>query len=1056
MRRLLRHDNRTQEPRTWHAVRLWLAGIAAVVVLALQGVFTTAMASAAPTPAQPSSNPPPTYAASNHVLRVGWFERGKSFLDYENEYGVHQGLNPDYLHHIAAPQGVALTYRYYDTIPAMMDALARGDIDVIPGMLDDPARDAHFWVSPTYSTQQVGVVTRMNSPAVQSISALDGSRIASEIGSVSRQRLQALLPHAQFVDVESAHEGIAAVAQGHADAYVGLQTLNQASIAQHGLGTLRSDPLHGVAIDLHFLARRDDAATIALIQRGLASLTSSQRATIESNWLAGLPALPANPLAEPGPAQRQWLHQHTTLKIGIYSFKPPYDFLDDTNRWRGIGASILSAFAIAHHVRLEPVLLNTLDDPLEALRSGEVDAITAVPVHNVPPEAAWVSQAYDSVPWVLVSRAGAAHVSTRIGAQWWRVSHLSPTPRLSAEQIVNYVTSDDAIEALEKGEVDAAYVNSVAANRIAGELKSGQWVIDKDFSASEQIGFAVASGNTPLLQLLDDFIAAYSPDQLQDMARSNHPTTPVSIGYNPATVFKVALPIALASACLFAILLWAYRRVRRAGQLATRAQVEAEAARQRAEQADRAKSTFLATMSHEIRTPLSGIVGVVDILQTTPVSAYQRHYLDLARQSAKLLMGIINDILDLSRIDAGKLAIHAAPVDIYPLAEHVSGLYQPLAQDKGIGFFMSVMPHFEKRIVIDEMRILQILTNLLGNAIRFTDSGWVHVKLTCRYHRRVPMLTISVVDTGIGMPANFQAHLFESFVQADGSASRRAGGSGLGLSIVKRLVDLMHGSIVVDSHVGKGTRVDVAIPFTWDETDAAVASGRTRVSNRRRYRIEVRTRAIQAALTAWQNHLGMTTEIAPDDADVSIVEREAGRLFVSGAGTTDTPMICSSMLANVDRLEAEAISPVPAGPAGPIPPSTKDSLRILVAEDNDINRDIIVQQLSTLGVGARTAVDGMDALEQWRHDPPEIMLVDCQMPRMDGYELIRRIREAEHGTGQHTIAIAITANASTEDERQCLTAGMDDFLSKPLTRQKLDDMLRKWRVIGSDALSPTQ
>ncbi len=674
MRRLLLHDDRKHElrRRIRHVVRLVLAGVAALLVtltaLTIHDACAAVVASAtvAMAPALASSASSST-ATRNHVLRIGWFERGKSFLDYESEYGVHQGLNPDYLHHIAAPQGVALTYRYYETIPAMTAALERGDIDVVPGMLDDRSRDAHFWVSPTYSTQQLGVVMRMGSPAVQSISALDGARIASEIGSVSRLRLQALLPHVKFVDVASAHEGIAAVAQGRADAYVGLQTLNQASIAQHGLGTLRSDPLPGLAIALHFLARREDAATIALIQQGLSSLTPSQRAAIESNWRSSLPALPAMPVAQPDPAQLQWLRQHAMLKIGIYSLKEPYDFFDDTNRWRGIGASILSAFAIAHHVRLEPILLNTLDDPLEALRSGQVDAIAAVPISNVPADAAWVTQAYDSVPWILISRVGSEHSPARVGVQWWRVSHLSPAPRLSPQRIVNYVTSDDAIDALQKGEIDAAYVNLVAANRIAGELKRGHLVVDKTFSATEQIGFAVAPGNAPLQQLLNDFIAAYGHGQLQDMARSDHPT-PVSIGYNPATVFKVALPIALTAAGLFAILLWAFQRVRRAGRLAAQAKADADAARQRAEQADLAKSTFLATMSHEIRTPLSGIVGVVDILQATTLSTYQRHYLDLARQSAKLLMGIINDVLDLSKIEAGKLSIDTAPTNVYMLA----------------------------------------------------------------------------------------------------------------------------------------------------------------------------------------------------------------------------------------------------------------------------------------------------------------------------------------------------------------------------------------------------
>jgi len=1025
---------------------LWLA-VVAMLALIHQSVCTADSTPARAAPMDMASAP--TELASAHVLRVGWFERGKSFLDYENEYGIHQGLNPDYLHHIAAPQGVALTYRYYDTIPAMMAALERGDIDVVPSMLDDSSRAAHFWVSPTYSTQQVGLAMRLGSPKVQTIQALDGERIACETGSISRQRLTALLPHAQFVDVDSAHDGIAAVAEGRADVYVGLQTLNLATIAQHGLGTLRSDPLPGVNIDLHFLTRRDDAASIAVIQHGLASLSASERATLEANWLTSLPTLPNAPIAPASPAQLQWLRDHATLKIGIYSFQEPYDFLDDTNRWRGIGASILSAFAIARHVRLEPILLNALDDPLDALRSGEVDVIASVPIEHIALEQAAVTRPYDSVPWVLLESADAKHMPAHIAAQEWRVSHLSPVPKLSPDQIVNYVTSDDALEALIKGEVDAAYVNLVAANRVTAELKSGRLTVDKTFSATEQIGFAVAAGNLPLQTLLNDFIGAYSRGQLQDLARRNHPT-PVSIGYNLTTVLKVALPVLFVSASLFGILLWAYRRVQRASLLAARAQADAEDARVRAEQADLAKSRFLATMSHEIRTPLSGIVGVVDVLQTTPLSADQRHYLELAHQSAKLLMGIINDVLDFSKIEAGKLSIDAAPVDLYRLAGHLSGLYQPLARAKGIGFFVSIMPHFERLALIDEMRVLQILTNLLGNAIRFTDTGYVHVKLSCRYRHGQPMLAISVTDTGIGMPAEFQAHLFEPFVQADGSATRRVGGSGLGLSIVKRLLDLMHGAIAIDSRLGVGTRVDVVVPIHWERTeDSSTQAQASLPYGGMQYRLALRSTALRPALVAWLHRLGAKPGEDPEDAEIQIVERDPGCLFLCRKSLADMPLVCSHAL--LDSLAQTAQPRPPDAPTDKHAPPCVG--RLLVAEDNDINRDIIVQLLSTLDVSAETAIDGIDALEQWHRSPPDIMLVDCQMPRMDGYELVRQIRQAESGSGRHTVVIAITANASLEDERLCLAAGMDDFLSKPLTRQKLNDILRKWTEVASDSVS---
>jgi len=991
------------------------------------------------------------------TLRVGWFELGYSFLDYEDEYGIHQGLNPDFLHHIAALQGLTLAYKYFNSIPSTLAALDSGLVDVVPAMLDDSTRSTQYWVSPSYSTQQVGVVLRPGLSKPKSIMDLNGLRIASEIGSISRQRLQAALGQAKFVPVNSAQQGIEAVAQGRADVYVGMQTVNLDTVARLGLGTLRAIALPKVFIDLHFVTRRDDGQTIGAITRGLASISPSQRAAIEAHWLSELPPLPGNPVAKPSPDQLAWLRQHTTLKIGIYSFQKPYDFLDDTNRWRGAGASILSAFAIAHHLRIEPVLLSAASDPFDELRDGDVDAITAVPLGNVAPAAARISQPYDSVPWLLVSQAHARTPFTRIGAQIWRIPHLSPTPNFATGELIPYITSDDAVDALQKNEVDAAFINLVAANRLATELKSGKILIDKRYSATEEIGFAMAPGNTQLQGLLNDFLNAYPRDQLREIAQSNHPTA-VNIGYDPKAIIRIAAPIMLAVLALFGILFWAYWRIRRASKIAAQARFDADIARRRAETADQAKSTFLATMSHEIRTPLSGIVGVIDILQTTGLSPFQRRYVELARQSSKLLMGVINDVLDFSKIEAGKLAIEAHPINLYRLAENLGGLYLPLTQQKNIGFFISAMPHFDRDVIVDEVRVSQILTNLISNAIRFTDTGYVHVKLSYRHSATQSMLQLSVTDTGTGMPAAYLQHLFEPFVQADGSSTRRFGGTGLGLSIVKRLVDLMHGKIIVTSVPNQGTRVEIALPITWGELRDTPPIRFTRPGDSGKTAAITVKSPTFPVISAWLIHMGIARSNDVAHANWVISESAERKLILSYAGSEAGSFVCTSELPSLIAATCQnsvALASVDQAPSL-VPTQAKSTqiqagdIRLMIAEDNDINRDIIEQQLLLLGISPSTACDGLDALEQWQQSRPTIMLIDCQMPRMDGYELTRQIRAAEAGTDAHTLLIAITANASVADERDCLAAGMDDFLSKPLTRQKLDTMLRKWDVLSTD------
>lgn len=992
-----------------------------------------------------------------HTLRVGWFELGQNFLDYEDEYGIHQGLNPDFLHHIAARQGLTLSYKYFESIPKTLAALDQGIVDVVPALLDDHTRSTRYWVSPPYSTQQVGVVLRPGIPKPEIIQDLNGYRIASEVGSISHQRLQAVLGEAHFIPVKSTQEGIEAVAHGRADIYVGLQTVDVDTIARLGLGILRAVPLPKILIDLHFVTRRDDGQTITTITRGLANIMPSQRAAIEAHWLSELPPLPGDPVEKASPEQLAWLRQHTTLKIGIYSYGKPYDFLDDTNRWRGTGASILSAFAIIHHLRIEPVLLSASSDPFDELRDGDIDAIAAVPVANVAPAAARVSRPYDAVPWLLVSRSAAKRPFSRIGAQTWRIQHLSPVPNFASDSLISYTTNDDAAEALQRNEIDAAFINLVAANRLATDLKSGKLQTDKQFSSMEQIGFAVAPGNIQLQGLLNDFLNSYPPDQLREIAQRDHPTA-VNIGYEPKAIFKIAAPILLSLLILFGILFWAYWRVRRAGKIAAQARLEADIARGRAETADQAKSIFLATMSHEIRTPLSGIVGVMDVLQTTPLTQFQQRYIDLARQSTRLLMGVINDVLDFSKIEAGKLTLEASPVNLYLLAENLGGLYLPLAHQKNIGFFISTMPHFDREVIVDEVRISQILTNLISNAIRFTETGHVHVKLSHRYQAERSALQLSVTDTGAGMSASYLQHLFEPFVQADGSTTRRFGGTGLGLSIVKRLVDLMHGNIVVNSTPNLGTRVEIALPIEW---------GKPSCKRFRGFDYQGKTAAIEVsnalalpALRAWLIRMGLSITDDAERANWLISEQGTGKFAFRQQGTDEKFFVSSSELPSLIAAVDHDINAAKSGSQDPATPrqqtqtkSRQDqgmTIRLMVAEDNDINRDIIEQQLLLLGIAPMIAHDGLDALEQWRNNPPAIMLVDCQMPRMDGYELTRQIRAAETGSETHTVVIAITANASITDERECLAAGMDDFLSKPLTRHKLEAMLRKWNVMAAD------
>ena len=886
------------------------------------------------------------------------------------------GIYKDYLSTLSELTGIKFTIKAYSNGIELKNALANSKVDFVVGISSSPTlMDSIYFTESFLSTPRSLIVNTSEPLKNASLASYSQHRFVAEKGYAMGHELKRYIPSVSIFEVDNTRDAISMVKYGIFDAYFTDKLTSKYYLYSTKNQHLNIVELTDIAPDSnHFALKLDNNILKGIINKAIRSIDDSTHSFIASRWSTPESKEKQQLNLDLNEKEYHWLKNNKVIYYTSSTISPPLSYsVDNGSSVQGLSIDVLKLAAERLGLSTQYIPTESKEHAVELLKQNEISVSSFFVDVNQVPEGIKLSESYTSTPWALTLPIDSKLTIEKFKNEPYIIANPQGYVNDSfIKSLFPYVEiratpdMETSTELLKSGEVSAIFTLFSFASLWMQDEHMGEFKIlnGNKIEKNLNIRMAAASSNDIFIGLLNKTLSNISTSEISEIEHRWLNYT-INQGYN----FKgVILPVIVVSIFILLVFLRVlYWNTKLKAEVNQRTQAEQRAlnAEQAAIYSAKAKTEFLARMSHEIRTPMNGVLGMTEALSHTHLSDEQIDLLQTLQSSARNLMALLNDVLDFSKMDAGKVVFEEIPFALKDIFDACIDNYRHKAKSSGITLSSHIGSLSDIVFIGDPSRLTQIFNNLISNAIKFTEEGFIELRASLLTEKENQMvIQFDVRDSGIGIPSKATDSLFTAFVQAEGDTTRRFGGTGLGLTICHELVTSMKGEISIASEVGVGTVFSIVLPISFLPSETPDS-----------YKKQIEVNDIHSL----SSH-----------ADIS-------------------------------------------------------TLKVLFAEDNPVNRKVISGQLSRIGVNADIVTDGKIALDKYYESDYDVIVSDCHMPNMDGFELASIISTTRENSKPYLIAL--TADAMSGSAQKCLDNGFDDYLSKPCPQELILKKLQEAKQV---------